>query len=289
MVQVDIFWSFAIGAGFAAAAARQIKQKMESKNYSLLENKYFTIALLALSVFFAPSGVLLLWGHTSWETMHFWQTHEALSKWIVVLFAVTNTTQGALGFWWATKFIKQGRFYEPYLLTIIGYFCMFFILVHGWDGRGYQRFFTDTAEQWRAFLASGAAFTIPKMIDWVIHAKVARTLYILGIIMIPAMLYTMAVWIKKGYARDPSVDPAKAKSASLLGIIFWLLFGVFATALVPAIIASLLIHLFQQVLGSIALGWIAGWIVFLILAYFTLVRRKSLGHRFANLLTLEKA
>ena len=107
MVQVDVFWSFAIGAGFAAAASRQIKDRMDKNNYDIMENRFFTMAILYTAVLFAPSGILLLWGHTSWETMHFWNTHESLSKWIVVCFAITNVTQAWLGFWVSTIFIRK--------------------------------------------------------------------------------------------------------------------------------------------------------------------------------------
>lgn len=64
MVQVDIFWSFAIGAGFAASADKQLEN--EDKPF---ESKGFIKNLLWLSIFFVPSGATLLWGFPAWETM----------------------------------------------------------------------------------------------------------------------------------------------------------------------------------------------------------------------------
>ena len=54
---------------------------------------------------------------------------------------MTNVTQGILGYWLAYRLIKAGNTLGAWLLCGLGYFCMFFILVHGWDGTGYQRFF----------------------------------------------------------------------------------------------------------------------------------------------------
>ena len=37
--------------------------------------------------------------------------------------------------------IRQKKVYEANLLWIAGYFGLFFVLIHGWDGTGYERFF----------------------------------------------------------------------------------------------------------------------------------------------------
>lgn len=275
MVQVDVFWSFALGAGFAAAASRQIKAKMDIDEFDILENKYFTKSLLFLSILFAPSGVLLLWGHTSWETMHFWNTHESLSKWIVVLFAITNVTQGVLGFWVASLFIRQGKYYEACLLMMVGYFLMFFILVHGWDGLGYRRFFTDTGEQW---LAGNDELGLWLALKWLFTAKVAYSLYVLGIALVPLLLYMTSSWIKEGYEIG-EVDRERASRLTLWDISKELLILIFGCSLGLAIMASLLIHI---------LGWIIGTIVFAILGFVFLVRRGGLCHRAVSRVTLEE-
>jgi hypothetical protein len=64
MVQVDIVWSYAFGATFAASSARQLAQ--EEKPFA---NKTYSFVLHFLSILFAPSGLYLLWQFPQWETM----------------------------------------------------------------------------------------------------------------------------------------------------------------------------------------------------------------------------
>ena len=98
MVQVDVFWSYAIGAGFAAAAAEQIRKKEAAGEFRLLENASFARALIFLGALFAPSGICLLWAFPGWETMYVARTWDDIPAWLVAAFAVTNVTQGILGF-----------------------------------------------------------------------------------------------------------------------------------------------------------------------------------------------
>ncbi len=88
MVQVDVFWSFALGAGFAAAAARQLKD--DDKPF---ESVYFIKTLLFMSLIFVPSGVILLWGFPEWETMQV-GSYKTIPAWLAGLFVLTNVSQG---------------------------------------------------------------------------------------------------------------------------------------------------------------------------------------------------
>jgi len=115
MVQVDVFWSYALGAGYAVAASRQLKNMPESRTLPQGEracrgafiNRYFAFSLFYAAVFFAPSGIYLLWRFTSWETMHVWD--RGISPLLVVAFAITNVTQSILGFWLAWRCIRKGQ------------------------------------------------------------------------------------------------------------------------------------------------------------------------------------
>src|SRR5512139_2840722 len=80
MVQVDVFWSYGLGAGFALAAAHQLKRRTESgmerqplpdsgEPGGLLTDPYFAGAILFCAAIFGPSGAWLLWGFPNWETM----------------------------------------------------------------------------------------------------------------------------------------------------------------------------------------------------------------------------
>ena len=253
MVQVDVFWSYAIGAGFASAASRQFMNPAQNPqgtvpngNDSLLGNKYFSAAVIYLAAFFAPSGIGLLWAFPSWETMH--AGNHDLPTWLVMLFSITNVTQGILGFWVTKKLFQAGQAYLASLQLVIGYFCMFFILVHGWDGTGYQRFFSANRDIYLSWHFSDLfRFLV---------SDVALTLYGMGIILIPVMLYLMSNWILRG-ADNPS-NSSRFDIALKIGKV--ILIG----ALGLAIAASLLIHL---------LGWIIGWLVFVPAAYYFAFRR----------------
>jgi hypothetical protein len=126
MIQVDFFWSYGLGAGFALAAGRQLI-KEEKKSGSVFQNKYFTNTLLFMSLFFVPSGVCLLWAFTNWETMQVF-SYRTLPAWLVTLFVITNITQGILGFWVVSKLLMKKKKYMAFLQVALAYFIMFFIL-----------------------------------------------------------------------------------------------------------------------------------------------------------------
>lgn len=255
MVQVDVFWSFGIGAGMAAAAARQIKPQDDP-----FESKYFVKTMVYLSCFFVPSGAILLWGFPEWETMQVGR-YLTIPAWLVGLFTLTNVTQGILGYWLAWRFIRRDNPRAAWMLCGIGYFLMFFILVHGWDGMGYQRFFYSCS-WW-----GGNRECIPwqpgqfDAVRWATRSPVAWTLYAMGVVMIPLLLHWMSAWIKQGE------DQAGLSPRPQRTILFCLLRLVFLHVLGSAIIASLLIH---------ALGWALGLAVFLPLGYFGMIRRGGL-------------
>ena len=71
MVQVDVFWSYGLASGLALAAGKNLK-KVEDP----WVNKYFLGILIWISVFFAPSGIYLLWNFPGWETMFVAETHR---------------------------------------------------------------------------------------------------------------------------------------------------------------------------------------------------------------------
>lgn len=249
MVQVDVFWSYAIGAGFAVAATRQLALRTPSGwvpstpldvRRDLLENRWLTATLLYAALLFAPSGAWLLWAFPGWETMYAFD--NPLPGWVVAAFAATNTSQALLGFLVALVLIRRGHPYAAYLQMIGGYFWMFFILVHGWDGTGYQRFFSPTRAHLDGWTWSTAAL-------W-FSSDVARTLYTMGVALLPALLLPMAWWIRAGLSL-PSPAPLRSRAgrpatAGLVGVI---LVSALGAALSAAILTSLLVR---------ALGWTAG-------------------------------
>ena len=93
MVQVDVFWSYGLASGLALAATKRIR-----KDESPWVTPHFLLSLLWIVLFFAPSGIYLLWEFPSWETMFVARNHEHIPTWLVCVFSITNVTQGILGY-----------------------------------------------------------------------------------------------------------------------------------------------------------------------------------------------
>ncbi len=246
MVQVDVFWSYGIGAGLGLAGAHRAA-KNESIAQALQSSEGFH-TLLFLSMVFAPSGFVLLWCFPSWETMHL-GTH-AMPGWLVAAFGITNITQGLLGFAIARGLAASGRRYAAYLQWVGGYFGMFFILVHGWDGSGYQRFFSPTRADLDGWTWATAA-------RW-LTCDVAITLAVMGVVLIPWLIGICVRWLR----RDRAISPV-GLGASVLGL---LLLGV------PALAISLSLAIRQ-------LGAIGGTLAWLGLTWLVCLRRGGLLHR----------
>ena len=261
MVQVDVFWTYAIGAGFAAAASKQIESEPDEDKGAWYKSPYFTANLLFLSVLFAPSGVCLLWAFPSWETMHVGDRN--LPAWLVTLFASTNITQGVLGYWVAHKLIRAGYRYAAFLQMLLGYFMLFFVLVYGWDGTGYRRFFSET----KADLAN---WGLANAFTWLV-SDVALTLYLFGIIMIPLMLYMMSTWLHKGAAK-PGIETKADENREKWNYAKLILYIILCGPLAMAIIAGLLVHI---------LGWPVALILFALLVYFTVLRKGAYLHHWS--------
>ncbi len=193
MVQVDVFWSYAIGAGFGAAAARAA---VTEPARPLLSDRRFTVTVLFLACVFAPSGLWLVWRFTGWETMHAARVPADLPGWLVAAFAVTNVTQGVLGYALSRWLWRRGHQYLSWLQMPLGYLAMFFVLAYGWDGTGYRRFFAPTPDAWRAGTFDPAGF---------LTSEVALTLYAMGVVLVPSMLWLQSGWWSAGTGRRARV------------------------------------------------------------------------------------
>jgi hypothetical protein len=195
MVQVDVFWAYGWGASLAVAAGRQLAATKKP-----FETKFFVWTLLFLSLFWAPTGMLLLIRHPSWETMQAAENFLAMSEWIVLAFGITNITQGILGFWVGRQLMLHGKYYMAQLNWILGYFGMFFILLYGWDGLGYDRFLYDRdmypgSPAWEAGV--GTAGGVLAAIVAFLTSSVAITLYIDGLWLLPPFLILALAWFRK--------------------------------------------------------------------------------------------
>lgn len=159
MVQVDIFWSYGLSAGLALASHRIVKASKTWWN-----NEAFIFSVLWTSIVFAPSGIFLLWLNPGWETMFVAKDHASIPPWLVTAFAATNVTQGVLGFYITSRLIRVGRWTAAKWQAGGAHLAMLFILVVGWDGTGYRRFFyAGTGEEWHTGVTHDftAFFTSP--------------------------------------------------------------------------------------------------------------------------------
>lgn len=261
MVEVDVFWAYGLGAGFAAAATHQIALGKDRPSGAAssgwqryVSSPYLTVTVLYCALLFGPSGAYLLWAFPDWETMQVAHNHTSLPAWLVTLFAITNVSQGILGYWVTAKLIRAGRRYAAFLQVGVGYFGMFFILVHGWDGRGYQRFFSANRavfESWPHNPTFGDA--LERAGRW-LTSPVALTLAGMSVIVV-VLLWIMSAWLGDGYrlAGIHDVPGPAAIVGAVLGFVF-------VSALGSAIVSSVLIHLLGPWIG-VPVAAIVVWLV----------------------------
>jgi len=270
MVEVDVFWSYSIGASFALASFRQLrKMRKESgadgtydlkdmldvkkiareieKGDSAFNNEYFVKTLLFLSLLFVPSGSNLLWSNPNWETMQVGR-YETIPGWLVGGFTITNVTQGILGYWVTYNLLMKGKYEKAAWQTFLSYLGFWFILVNGWDKTGYRRFFSRDREafddwKWTNFFG------------W-LTSDVVRILLAYGVVFIPLMLYWVSKWLMEGYEMEGLIEADQEQAdriAEIVKVDAYLLGAVFGGSLGSAILAHLLIRW---------LGWAKGLGVF---------------------------
>lgn len=248
MVQVDVFWSYGLGAGLAVAAGEQLRREAppaddpKSTRVDPMASGHFARSLLYIACLFAPSGVCLLWAFPSWETMHVGD--RDLPAWLVTLFAATNVSQGALGYFVARRAIREGRTLRACMHWAAAYFGMFFILVHGWDGTGYRRFFSATKAQFESWHAG-------RPLEF-LSSDVAMTLYAMGCVLLPVLFAMSVRWTRRGHRLQGR------EAAGRVALVVRALIVVFGVGLGLAILASVMTH---------ALGWWPGFLAALAFAY----------------------
>jgi len=239
MVEVDVFWSYGLGATLAVASSRQLLARRRAAEQadprtlpdlgtpvlSRWSDPYLLRTLLFLALVFVPSGVYLVWNFPSWETMH--AGDRDMPAWLVSLFAITNVTQGLLGYMVVEWLFARGRAYLAYLQILVGYVGMFFILVHGWDGKGYQRFFSPDRADFLSWQGDWSSW---------LTSPVALSLYGMGLVLLPVLLYLASTWQVEGYRLDPSAG-RRPSHAVIAGLTLATVFGAGLGVAVPAHLA----------------------------------------------------
>ncbi|MBK7828893.1 hypothetical protein [Nannocystis sp.] len=240
MVEVDVFWAYAIGGSCAAAAGRPLASASAP-----LDTPHFTRTLLLLALVWAPTGLLLLLRHPSWETMQVADNFAAIPPWLTLGFGLTNVTQGIVGFLVGARLLAHGRSYAAHISWLLGYFAMFFVLLYGWDGRGYDRFLYDRDMFGGVAWTPGAGLQ-PRAGVHFLTSSVARTLYLDGVYLLPPLLYLIGRWHREDARR--SNNPQAARSiVDWAGLHLGLIFGV---ALGAAGFTALVTHQLFTVTGD---------------------------------------
>jgi hypothetical protein len=276
MVQVDIVWAYSFGATFAACAARQLEHQEK-----IFDNKWYVFTLLFLSIFFAPSGLYLLWQFVQWETMQVAHTFSDLPAWLVCGFAVTNVTQGILGYWTTCKLIKKGKYYAAHANWMWSWVLFWFILVCGWDCTGYQRFLYDASlfggEPWTPGRHMGIGF---------LTSHVWFTLVVMAVCFAPMLVHGTAGFLREGARLDPAIGKGEVPSSvRLLALVFG---AQWVVCLALAIVASLMVMGARRVTGSTMAGYLIGVPAFVVLAQILLFRRGMPMHRLARQIYLRE-
>lgn len=258
MVQVDVFWGYGWGASLAVAAGAQLLKA--DKPY---ETSYWAKTLVFLSLFWAPTGLLLLIRHPSWETMQAASDFHAMSEWLVLAFGITNITQGMLGFAVGLWLLQNGRWYAAQLNWLLGYFGMFFILLYGWDGLGYDRFLYDRdmypgSPAWTPYAGTGAGVgaALEKFLltfsNPAGNATVITTLLTDGLWLIPPFGYLLVTWTRDGVMKGFAPGNEFMASAKL-GLTY--LASVFVVGLGCAAIGALVVSYLGNAFGAGEVVW----------------------------------
>lgn len=276
MVQVDFVWSYAFGATLAAAAARQLKR--EDKPIS---NNYGTYLLLFLACLFAPSGLYLLWQFPHWETMQVAAAHDEIPAWLVVIFAVTNITQGILGYWTTWKLIKKDHLYLAHVNWILAWTIFWFILICGWDGTGWQRFLYDptmfNGELWAPGKHMGLDF---------LTSNVFLTLAVMGVFIAPPITYALIAWIREGAKLDPKITADSIPGPVKIALVSFLIMFIVCPGL--AALASLLVMKIGGAFRNMLVGYLIGIPLFSSMSYYLLFKRRMPVYMIAKLLFIRE-
>lgn len=264
-MQAALFWAYAIGATFALSAGRQLQvwERINAgegpRTRSRAANPYLALTTLFAAVLLVPTGLFLLWQNPAWATMHVADGHDGVWAGFVLCYAGGIPVAAILGFLVAQGLVLVGAGYWAYLQCVGGYFLLFWTLVHGWDGRGYERFLSPGA---RDFAGWRQDSVVNHVLDF-LTSGTFLALLIFGAAVIGTMLLTEIGWLMEGWSLPGADEDRKVHRFLAIAIAAA---GVYGLPFMGALVASGLVRL----LG----GWI-GLPLFAVLAGLTLLSRRS--------------
>ncbi|MFD5148832.1 hypothetical protein [Streptomyces sp. NPDC058401] len=264
-VQAAPLWAYGIGATFAVAAGRQLQWWERSvrgegvRTRSRAANPYLALTLLYAALLPAPTGAYLLWQNPAWSTMHAARDHDGVWAGFALFYGASVVVGALLGFLAARLFVLVGAGYWGYLQAVAGYFLLFFTLIHGWDGRGYERLLSADPQAFADWRAEGVA-------NGVLAFATSGTflaVLIFGTAVIGTMLLAEIGWLVEGWRLPGAAADLKVPRVIAVAIAGA---GVYGLPFAGALGASVLVRL---------LGWWAGTGVFALLAGVVLLPARS--------------
>ncbi|MCY0936449.1 hypothetical protein [Streptomyces sp. H34-S4] len=259
-----------IGATFAVAAGRQLQWWERSvrgegvRTRSRAAHPYLALTLLYAALLPAPTGVYLLWQNPAWSTMHVARDHDGVWAGFALFYVASVVVGALLGFLAARLFVLVGAGYWGYLQAVAGYFLLFFTLIHGWDGTGYERLLSADPQAFAGWSADGAAGD-PVINRCLAFATSGTFLALLtfGTAVIGTMLLAEIGWLVEGWRLPGAAADLKVPRVIAVAIAGM---GVYALPFAGALGASVLVRL---------LGWWAGAGLFALLAGVVLLPARS--------------
>jgi hypothetical protein len=221
MVQVDIAWAYGVGASFAVVGQRYLRERSLARwRDGFLTAPYLHVLFFGLLIL-GPLTAQLLWSFPDWQLMYAFDLPP--SGWLVAGILVVMQLAASAGYAVSWTLLRAQRLYLAYLNFIAGYFLLFFGIVYGWDGTGYQRLLS-------ANRASLEGWTWADAQDW-LQSDIVATYNIQMLILVPYLLFIASRWI----ARD------SVPRRNQLLIVGQLIVLVFVATLGSALLASVVL------------------------------------------------
>ncbi len=245
MIQIDPFWAYSFGAGFALAARHQlttrtvpsvtrVEPKAVPTSASSARHPQLWTTVAFTSLLFVPTGLYLLLAFPSWETMH--AAPDGGPPWLGAAAAILNISLAVAGLLVTQALLRRGQQELAFGQLLLGYFGFFFLLVHGWDGTGYQRFFSPTTQDFRTWSNTS---TLDHVGDFAGSSAGMAVNLVVGALIVALVIC---------YLR---ISPTPRAFATAF-------FACVGLALGLAVMSSMLIHLLGWVGGAVSLALVVG-------------------------------
>ncbi|WP_371750485.1 hypothetical protein OG302_42945 [Streptomyces sp. NBC_01283] len=144
MIQADVVICYGLGSVFALSHARHVPPV----SVAARRDPRLAGVVLCTSFVVSPVVLLMMWRYPGWETM--WVV-SAPPVWLLVAMVPGLNLFATAGYLSTRALLGRGSYGAACAQWHASVFGTVFVLFHGWDGTGYQRFLSPTAQdfaQW---------------------------------------------------------------------------------------------------------------------------------------------